>query len=128
MYFSNGNRYEGEWKNNLIEGYGILYFSNGNRYEGEWKNCKSEGYGIIYFFNGDRYEGQFKNGKSEGYGIFYSSLGFKYKSYFKINILFKILFIIYKILLFFHFLYSTFKRNKITFILIITLILSILIN
>ncbi len=115
-------------KNYLREGNWIAYCSDGNRYEGEWKNEVIEGYGIFYFYNGDRYEGQFKNFEIDGYGIFYSSFGFKHKTYFKINTLFKILCIIYKILLFFLFLYLIIERNKITLILIITLIISIVIN
>ena len=35
MYFSNGNKYEGDWKNNKREGYGIYYFSNGSKFEGD---------------------------------------------------------------------------------------------
>ena len=37
-YYSNGNKYEGQWKNNVKEGYGILYFSNGIIYEGKLEN------------------------------------------------------------------------------------------
>ena len=39
-YLSDGDRYEGDWKNNLPEGKGVYYYNNGNRYEGEWKNGK----------------------------------------------------------------------------------------
>ena len=38
MYWENGDRYEGEWKNDEREGKGIYYLNNGDRYEGEWKN------------------------------------------------------------------------------------------
>ena len=38
FHYSNGDIYEGEFKNGLREGYGILYYSNGNKYEGEFKN------------------------------------------------------------------------------------------
>jgi len=33
-------KYEGKWKNNTNYGYGIIYFSNENKYTGEWKNDK----------------------------------------------------------------------------------------
>jgi len=49
LYYNNGGRYEGEFKNNLREGKGIDYFNNGNRYEGEFKNSKREGKGIFYY-------------------------------------------------------------------------------
>ena len=37
------------------EGKGIFYYKNGNRYEGDWRNDKKEGKGIAYYQNGDRY-------------------------------------------------------------------------
>ena len=36
-------KYEGEFKNNLMEGKGIFYYNNGDRYEGDWKNDLREG-------------------------------------------------------------------------------------
>ena len=83
FYTSDGDRYEGEFKNELIEGYGIWYFSNGDRYEGEFKNNLIEGYGIKYFCNGERYEGEFKNDLREGYGLMYFYNGNRYEGEFK---------------------------------------------
>jgi hypothetical protein len=34
----NGNKYYGEWKNDIKEGNGIRYYNNGNKYEGIWNN------------------------------------------------------------------------------------------
>lgn len=36
MLHSNGNAYDGDWKNNMANGYGIFYDFDGSRYEGEW--------------------------------------------------------------------------------------------
>jgi len=83
MHYSNGSKYEGEWKNNKREGYGIFYFSNGDKYEGEFKNNKREGYGIQYYSNGSRYEGDWKDHKKEGYGIQYYSNGSRYEGEWK---------------------------------------------
>ena len=55
----------------IKEGYGIYYFSNGDKYEGEWKNDKREGYGIYYYSDKDKYEGEWKNDLKDGYGIYY---------------------------------------------------------
>ena len=85
-YFLNGDRYEGEWKNNLREGIGIYYYSNGDIYEGEYKNDEMEGIGIYYFFNGDRYEGEWKNNLREGYGILYLTDGDRYEGEWKNNL------------------------------------------
>ena len=124
----NGDKYIGIKQNNKREGYGIYYYSNGDKYEGEFKNNKREGYGIIYFSNRDKFEGIFKNDYVDGYGIFYSVLGFKYKGYFKYSIPYRILFFMYQILLFLYYLLSIIIRNKLSLILIIILIISMLIN
>ena len=48
MFFNNGDRYEGDWKNNVYEGKGIYFWKDGRKYEGNWKNDKKEGVGIFY--------------------------------------------------------------------------------
>ena len=85
---------------------------NGDMVIGEYKNNKINGYGIFYFKNGDKYEGEFKNGRNYGYGTFYSFLGFKYENYFTNGNIDKFLGLIYKIILCFHFLYSSFTKRK----------------
>jgi hypothetical protein len=39
----NGNRYDGEWKENQRNGLGIHTFLSGHRYDGEWKEDKRNG-------------------------------------------------------------------------------------
>ena len=63
-------KYEGQMKNNKLEGKGKYYYNNGSIYEGEWKNDKKEGKGIFIFPNGDRYEGDFKDDNFDGKGVF----------------------------------------------------------
>jgi len=77
------NRYEGDFKDDKRDGKGISYYNNGNRYEGDYKHGKKEGKGILYYTNGEKYEGNFKDGKKEGKGIFYFKNGDKYKGDFK---------------------------------------------
>ena len=46
------------------------YFNNGDKYEGNFKNGMYEGKGIMYNNKeGEKYEGNFKNGIKEGKGI-----------------------------------------------------------
>lgn len=37
--YKNGSRYEGHWKNDLLEGTGTYYhYASGSKYEGQWSN------------------------------------------------------------------------------------------
>lgn len=45
-------------------GYGKLLLHNNNYYEGEFKDDKMDGYAIYKWANGDLYEGTFTNGVS----------------------------------------------------------------
>lgn len=52
--FSVGNRrneirYDGEKKESIRSGHGVLYYSNGLCYEGEFKNNMRHGYGVLKF-------------------------------------------------------------------------------
>lgn len=40
------------------EGKGTFWHTDGDRYEGEWKDDKANGYGIYYHGNGAKYEGK----------------------------------------------------------------------
>jgi len=52
-------------------GKGIYKFINGEKYEGDVNNGIIEGFGKYYFINGDRYEGEFVKGKREGNGNYF---------------------------------------------------------
>ena len=49
----------------MSDGYGFYYFSNGDRFEGEWKNGMIYGYGIFYSSLGFKYKAFFKNTRLE---------------------------------------------------------------
>ena len=92
MNYNNGDKYEGEFKNNLREGKGIMNYNNGDKYEGEWKNNLREGKGIYYYNNNDKYEGEYKNNeivKGKGEMIFQNYIICEYliKNNDEINIL-----------------------------------------
>eukprot|EP00826_Nyctotherus_ovalis_P035842 TRINITY_DN3115_c0_g1_i12.p3 TRINITY_DN3115_c0_g1~~TRINITY_DN3115_c0_g1_i12.p3 ORF type:complete len:134 (-),score=12.67 TRINITY_DN3115_c0_g1_i12:716-1117(-) len=85
-YYTNGEKYDGEWKLNAKEGFGnfrqetigIWYHSNGGKYEGLWKNNKKHGkgtyiltIGIYTYDNGDVYEGKYRDGRKHGKGRFW---------------------------------------------------------
>ena len=67
--------YKGEFDRNKINGYGKIQFFNSKdgetEYEGFFKDNNIEGKGIMKWKNGNIYEGQMKNGKMNGYGKLY---------------------------------------------------------
>jgi len=61
---TNGNQYEGEWKDNKYHGQGILIIkASGERYDGKWENNMRNGKGTNYFADGTSKEGIWKNDK-----------------------------------------------------------------
>ena len=80
--------YFGSWdpKAYKKEGWGIMIDKEGNKYEGGWEKDLMNGYGRIISINGDYYEGEIKKGIIEGNGIFYSDkIKMSYKGEFKNN-------------------------------------------
>ena len=59
--WSDGSRYNGEWKNDLRHGKGIMIRSDGDKYEGEWKDDKRNGRGTCIYSNGDKYDGEWED-------------------------------------------------------------------
>lgn len=61
--------YEGALVNGVRQGYGVMAFSDGRRYEGEWRNDQFNGYGELIRANGiPVYVGEWKNGQYHGKG------------------------------------------------------------
>ena len=62
MYYKDDSygriKYEGEWKNGVIIGYGVMTYIEG-RYEGTLTNGEPNGQGIFWYNNGDKMEGSF---------------------------------------------------------------------
>ena len=65
--YSDGTYVEG----NLKDGKGLCKFTNGDVYEGEWKDSRQQGFGIYRFSSGDIYAGQWDNGMKNGTGIYF---------------------------------------------------------
>ena len=74
MVFINGDIYDGDWNNNIINGRGVMIYINGDKYDGEWKNGKREGKGVLTYAIGDVYEGDWKQDKFNGLGAFTRAL------------------------------------------------------
>ena len=76
--YKDGSVYTGQFNGKgKKQGSGRMVWSNGNQYEGEWKNDKPNGEGVFTYANGegvkiwpngDRYEGSFSMGHLSGQG------------------------------------------------------------
>eukprot|EP00331_Platyophrya_macrostoma_P016829 CAMPEP_0176466106 /NCGR_PEP_ID=MMETSP0127-20121128/37690_1 /TAXON_ID=938130 /ORGANISM="Platyophrya macrostoma, Strain WH" /LENGTH=328 /DNA_ID=CAMNT_0017859201 /DNA_START=25 /DNA_END=1012 /DNA_ORIENTATION=- len=67
---SDGSRYQGEFRENNIDGHGVYEWADGRRFEGEWKDNKMEGRGIFTWPDGREYHGDYVDDKKEGNGTF----------------------------------------------------------
>ena len=81
--FPNDDRYEGEFHNGLMHGWGSYYYKNGDRYEGEFANDLKRGRGTFSSVNGERYVGTFVNGLRQGKGSLTESDGTRYVGEFR---------------------------------------------
>nr|WP_246605586.1 hypothetical protein [Sphaerospermopsis torques-reginae] len=74
MIFTNGSRYDGEFKNGKRYGCGrFVYPVNISYYEyyiGQFVNDKFNGLGKIKWKDGSEYRGHFRDSKCDGKGIF----------------------------------------------------------
>jgi hypothetical protein len=81
--YKNGDVYEGEYKDGEKHGHGKCVYKNGDVYEGEYKDGKKYGHGKCVYKNGDVYEGEYKDDKKHGYGKYVCKNGDVYKGEFK---------------------------------------------
>ena len=112
--WKSGNIFEGELKNNLMNGNGfMIWYNKKEKYIGQWKNNLQNGFGIHIYYTEDnnipennnnnqnannnsnnnvehkyfrnRYIGQYKEGKRNGYGKMFYNNGCIYEGYWKNN-------------------------------------------
>jgi len=84
MEYPNGETYKGEWKRNLRHGHGTVTAPDGEKYEGEWRGDVIHGRGKYVHFTGETYEGEWDRGRRHGYGTMVS-YGNKYTGQWKEN-------------------------------------------
>ena len=59
--YPNGDKYEGQFYKDQIEGQGRYLSASGHKYVGEYKNGLKHGRGINKYPNGYKYEGSYEN-------------------------------------------------------------------
>lgn len=82
----NGNEFSGDFVNNKLTGMGRCDYACGNKYYGQVLNFKPEGLGEMSYYNKGEfigyYYGNWTNGLKNGYG-YYSENGYEYKGEWK---------------------------------------------
>lgn len=64
----NGQVYDGEFKNDDCNGFGILHYPDGKRYEGNWKDGKKHMKGHYVWPNGSKYAVMYQEGVKKEQG------------------------------------------------------------
>lgn len=83
--WANGNKYQGDMKDNLQSGYGIESYVDRGLYRGFFKNNLRNGRGVYQFSDGGVYDGEFVDGLIQGYGVYVYPNGAKYEGNFLNN-------------------------------------------
>ncbi len=72
MIWNTGEKYVGEWLNNMRHEHGVQTFPENSTkvsYEGEWQEDEISGNGTLIWRNGEKYVGEFKNGSYHRHGV-----------------------------------------------------------
>ena len=70
LNYSDGSRYEGEYRDGKRHGHGTYTWADGNRYKGEWQEDRMHGQGTMTWHYGDQYEGEYRDGQRHGRGAY----------------------------------------------------------
>ena len=81
--FSNGDTYQGQWRNNRPHGEGRYNTLKGDEYTGQFHNGRFQGQGTFRFANGDLYKGQWEAGLMDGQGEMIYQNGNRYSGEWK---------------------------------------------
>lgn len=65
---SNFSRYEGAFRENMIEGHGVYRHASGDTYIGEWKGSQRHGKAQYLYQYGGSFEGTFEDDERNGQG------------------------------------------------------------
>ena len=84
MEWFDGGKYIGFWENDLKDGKGMYFYPNGNKfgrkkYEGDWEKGQKEGKGRMEWEDGGVYDGDWTDDKKDGKGVYYYPNGDRYE-------------------------------------------------
>lgn len=79
-----GSEYRGEWRSNMITGFGAYYSPQGERnYKGQWCESAKHGQGCYEWPDGRTYRGQYDRDLAAGFGVFRWPDGSRYEGYWR---------------------------------------------
>ncbi|KAJ1468864.1 hypothetical protein T484DRAFT_2224754 [Baffinella frigidus] len=69
MRWEDGTSYEGEWRQDMQQGFGVEVYPDGGVYTGQFHGNARHGIGMYAFADGQAYAGQFRFGLQHGPGV-----------------------------------------------------------
>ena len=75
--WSSGDRYDGNWKDDVPDGKGTYTWKNGSGYQGEWRSGKKQGRAFYIWPSGDHFEGLYQDDKPVS-GVYVKADGSRY--------------------------------------------------
>ncbi|XP_076959360.1 uncharacterized protein LOC143635393 [Bidens hawaiensis] len=82
-HYNMNGKYEGDWVDQMYDGYGVETWAKGSRYRGQYRQGLRHGFGVYRFYVGDMYAGEWFKGQCYGYGVHRCQDGSKYFGEFK---------------------------------------------
>ena len=79
--YSNGDVYNGMFKNGMKHGRGTYKYANGEEFVGKYKENMKNEKGKFKYLNGDCFDGDYANDKYNGKGIYTYANGFEDSCY-----------------------------------------------
>ena len=70
--------YEGDWEDDLMQGYGTYRYISGAVYTGQWSQGRQEGKGAIKYPDGSSYEGTWLKNQMHGEGCYVDAEGIRW--------------------------------------------------
>ncbi len=74
--------YEGDWEEDLMQGYGKYRYTSGATYSGQWSKGKQEGQGKMLYADGSSYEGAWHLNLMHGEGVYTDAEGIRWEGIF----------------------------------------------
>ena len=74
--------YDGDWEEDVMQGYGKYKFTSGSVYNGQWVKGKQEGQGRMQYPDGSSYEGAWHNNLMHGEGVYTDAEGIRWEGIF----------------------------------------------